>query len=241
MPRSIWTSNGNSWQLRFPGETAEAALREFVADVERKCRQDHPDLRAMCDWAYRLGLDGLATLQTTRSDVWTTLKLIPQGEEVSFATVNHDATGPHTFLRLWRSVLERSAPESLGKIEAIAGHVGTGTEILEPSRAILSAVRGAFREASLRQREARTQRVTPSDVVRGEIRLPRSAKALFPATRGNVNVLFQGTSLNARYDPRTGSKERSARLSVGKATLAGVPPDSVLRVSRDRDGQLRLD
>ncbi len=241
MPQSIWTSDGDAWQLSFPGESAERAVRTFVSDVERKCADDHPDLRAMCDWAYRLGYAGLATLETTQSDVWTALRLIPQGETKSFVTVNHDATNPHTFLRLWGSVLKRSAPNSMMKIEEIGGPVGAGPSFDIPAQ---GCPRGGARRISRGIHQASGPAYPESHPERRRSRRDSAASLSqrpFSGQDGAAYVLFRGETLNVRYDPRTGSTPRSARLFVGKERLVYIEPNSVLTVSRDLNGQLRLD
>lgn len=90
---------------------------------------------------------------------------------------------------------------------------------------------------------ARTQRVTANDLERGQIRLPREAKRLFPVDRGEVEVILRGMRVRASYDPRTGpDRERSAVLRIGKETLKGVVKmGDVLRVTRGLAGVPQLD
>ena len=90
---------------------------------------------------------------------------------------------------------------------------------------------------------ARTQRVTAKDIERGQIRLPRDAKRLFPADRSDVEIVLRGVRLTAAYDPRTGpDRERSAVLRVGRDALErAVTVDEVLRVARGLGGVPQLD
>lgn len=90
---------------------------------------------------------------------------------------------------------------------------------------------------------ARTQRVTANDLERGQIRLPREAKRLFPVDRGEVEFVLRGMRVRASYDPRTGpDRERSAVLRVGKETLKGaVKVGDVLSVTRGLAGVPQLD
>jgi double-stranded uracil-DNA glycosylase len=91
--------------------------------------------------------------------------------------------------------------------------------------------------------EARSQRVTATDLTNGRIRLPREAKRFFPSERAEVDVVLRGTRLRARYDPRTGpDRERSAVLSIGREQLTDlVRTNEVLAVSRGLGGVVRLD
>jgi len=88
-----------------------------------------------------------------------------------------------------------------------------------------------------------SQPLTANDLARGQIRLPRRAKAMLPATKTEVEVLLRGTKVPAQYDPRTGpDRERSAVLRVGHDLLgARVKIGETLRLSRGLAGLIRLD
>ncbi len=79
----------------------------------------------------------------------------------------------------------------------------------------------------------RSQRVTEKDIAGGRVRLPSSAKGVFPPERATVKVNLRGLRLTVRWDPRYGpDRERSGLLSVGRDALAGrVAPDEVLAVA----------
>lgn len=87
-----------------------------------------------------------------------------------------------------------------------------------------------------------TQRVTAKDIEAGRVRLPRAAKSLLPAERGDVEVAFRGQLMRARWDPKTeGPKERSGVLAFGRGKLDGlVKADEVLELRHERDGELQL-
>ena len=81
-----------------------------------------------------------------------------------------------------------------------------------------------------------TQRVTAKDIEAGRVRLPRAAKSLLPAERGDLDVVFRGQLMRARWDPKTeGPKERSGVLAFGRGKLDGlVKADEVLEMRHER-------
>jgi TDG/mug DNA glycosylase family protein len=91
--------------------------------------------------------------------------------------------------------------------------------------------------------DERTQPVTATDMSRGQIRLPRGAKRLFPAGKATVEIVLRGTRVKAAYDPRVGpDRERSAVLRIGvQAITSLVGENEVLRVSRGHGGVVLLD
>jgi double-stranded uracil-DNA glycosylase len=88
-----------------------------------------------------------------------------------------------------------------------------------------------------------TQRVTPTDIERGQIRLKQPARRLFPASSGEIELVFRGQRLRASYDPRSGpDRPRSPVLRIGHGSLeAAVRPNEQLRVSRGRAGVINID
>jgi hypothetical protein len=78
-----------------------------------------------------------------------------------------------------------------------------------------------------------SQRVTEQDIAGGRVRLPSSAKRVFPPERATVKVNLRGLRLTVRWDPRYDpDRERSGLLSVGRDALAGrVAPEEVLAVA----------
>jgi hypothetical protein len=83
-----------------------------------------------------------------------------------------------------------------------------------------------------------SQRVTEKDIAGGRVRVPSSAKRVFPQESATVKVTLRGLRLTVRWDPRNGSdRERSGLLSVGRDALAGrVAPDEVLAVAAGDGG-----
>lgn len=78
-----------------------------------------------------------------------------------------------------------------------------------------------------------TQPVTPSDLARGQIRIPKATKPLFPRERAEVSLKLRGVAMLVRYDPRDGpDRGRSGVLRVKKAVLGDlVQPRQRLRVA----------
>jgi TDG/mug DNA glycosylase family protein len=96
--------------------------------------------------------------------------------------------------------------------------------------------------ASVRTSAASTQVVTESDKQRGQIRLPRAAKSLFPDRKGQVDLVLLGQRVSVSYDPRTGpDRERSAVLRPGRGAMVPVRVGERLAVSLGADGLIRLD
>jgi len=87
-----------------------------------------------------------------------------------------------------------------------------------------------------------TQRITETDIERGQIRLRQPTRRLFPAKPGPVEIVVQGKRLDAAYDPRTGrDRNRSPVLRVGREQLETlVKPNQRLQVSRRLGGIVEL-
>ena len=87
-----------------------------------------------------------------------------------------------------------------------------------------------------------SQRVTRIDITAGRVRLPKSAKGLFPSQRGRVPISIRGRAFTVQYDPRLGpDRERSAVLLVGRSVLEGaIAPGERLYVSL-KQGVVYLD
>lgn len=67
---------------------------------------------------------------------------------------------------------------------------------------------------------AMSQTVTDADVARGQIRFPRSAKALLPSERCEMVASLKGVVVPAMWDPRLGpDRERSGVLRVDRDHL----------------------
>ena len=87
-----------------------------------------------------------------------------------------------------------------------------------------------------------TQRVTAKDIEAGRIRLPAASKRLLPSEREDIDVVLNGTALQARWDPRNGpDRPRTGVLSFGRGRLGGgVDEHEVLRVQPGAAGGVEL-
>ena len=78
-----------------------------------------------------------------------------------------------------------------------------------------------------------SQRITANDIRVGQVRIPRDAKALFPAHRTRIEVDFLGHPLECRWDPRYGPRqERSGVIGVGRALMRLAREDEILFLDR---------
>jgi hypothetical protein len=135
-------------------------------------------------------------------------------------------------------------PGLCGEVEGVPAFLLSGpyaprSEASRIDAELVAHLGGAFDDRT----GARTQRITAKDIERGQIRLPRETKRLFPVDRREVEIVLRGARLTASYDPRTGpDRERSAVLRVGRdALVRAVKPDETLRVSRGLGGVPQLD
>lgn len=65
-----------------------------------------------------------------------------------------------------------------------------------------------------------TQNVTPADLDKGQLRIPRASKPIFPKVKARIEVELDGDVYAASWDPKTeGDRERSGTLRVGKRIL----------------------
>lgn len=87
----------------------------------------------------------------------------------------------------------------------------------------------------------RTQRVTEADITAGRIRIPSSAKSVFPDARAEVAISLRDVEMDVRWHPHyDADQERSGVLSIGAKRLASlVEPGDVLSVS-STDGRVAL-
>jgi len=99
--------------------------------------------------------------------------------------------------------------------------------------------RNAIGESS----RGRTQRVTKNDLRTGQVRVPSSAKHLFPQDATTVTVVLRGWETQAPWRPRFGpDRERSGVLRIGSQDLvARVAVDEVLDIALDKSDRINLD
>ena len=113
-----------------------------------------------------------------------------------------------------------------------------------------SAITPAAPEATAHEASARvptgpsggpTQHVTAVDLRTGRIRLPArsssGAKAVFPVTKGDVDIVLRGHEMRVPYDPRLGPDRRSGVLTIG--TCGNAPLARPRRRGSGGDGRAR--
>ena len=91
----------------------------------------------------------------------------------------------------------------------------------QPDRKAVSGFREASDQPVFTASMARyTQNITESDIDKGQLRVPRASKSIFPPSKARIEIEMDGNSYTASWDPRTdGSFERSGVIRVGKAAL----------------------
>jgi hypothetical protein len=111
------------------------------------------------------------------------------------------------------------------------------------SDTILIGENHSVRSASGESGSARTQRVTENDLRTGQIRIPSSAKHLFPPSDTTVTVVLRGWKTSPLWRPRYGpDRERSGVLRIGSQDLGDrVAADEILYVRLDDSDQLILE
>ena len=68
-----------------------------------------------------------------------------------------------------------------------------------------------------------TQKVTAADLKRGQLRVPKSSKKIFPSGRGYVSVQIDDVVIDASWDPRVGpDRERSGVLRMPRHLLLSL-------------------
>ena len=120
---------------------------DFLVTIDDAPDHQQSDLRRLSDWAMALERERLVKLSTYHGKgQWTLLPRI-QPENVGLVTI-WNSDGAH--LQLWRSVLERRAPNNLPLIERIIAPVKVGQGSYAPvlTDTLLDALTRAYREAA---------------------------------------------------------------------------------------------
>jgi hypothetical protein len=79
-----------------------------------------------------------------------------------------------------------------------------------------------------------TQRITERDIVAGQIRVPSTAKGLFPSGPDEIEVRLRGHSVSCRWDPRNLPRPHSGTIRIGHQALKRlVEPDERLEIRRE--------
>jgi double-stranded uracil-DNA glycosylase len=144
-----------------------------------------------------------------------------------------------------RLVGSGARPGLVGEIEQVpvfllSGPYAARAESERIDAALQTLLGGEASETSAET--ARTQRVTATDLDRGQIRLPREAKRFFPGRKASLEVVVRGVRVRGTYDPRVGpDRERSGVLRIGREQLRSlVHVDEVLQVSRGLGGVAQI-
>ena len=119
-------------------------FRESLADLPNERGNQITEL---ADWADSLMREGLCRVESFRGKSGRfTLLMRLLGEKAGFSVI-WNGGGNSALMKLNRSVIQRHAPGTLPRIEAIAGRVGQGTNA-EPTPDLLDALADAYREAA---------------------------------------------------------------------------------------------
>ena len=140
--RSARKSGGTTQSVK-----GSAFFRESLTDLpdERKTA-----LSQLADWADGLVEEGLCRVHTYRgtSGRFTLLMRLPD-DDAGFSVLLNDSQSPNQFMTLNRTVIERRAPKSLPRIEAVVApvKVGRGTAA-RATPELIEALAEAYREAA---------------------------------------------------------------------------------------------
>jgi hypothetical protein len=121
---------------------------DFAAEIDNAAVEHRADLRRMYDWATGLRDEGVIQLLAYRGTTGrsTLLPYVP-GEDAGLITVWNDGG---FYISLWRSVFERRAEQSIGRVEQLIApaKLGRGNTVREVSDELLAALTDAYREAA---------------------------------------------------------------------------------------------
>jgi hypothetical protein len=133
---------------------------EFITGIADAVGPDRERLDMLVAWATQLEADDLARLVTTLGITVLSLKpVLPHGS--GLATIWFYPSG-HGSVSLWRTALERRAPSSLKKIEAVMGKPVVEWKEIEPvTTELLASVTEAYREARQPTQDGRASYGTP--------------------------------------------------------------------------------
>jgi hypothetical protein len=134
-----------------PSPTKQGYLispEEFETSIAEAREDQQAPLRRMYTWARNLEAEGLIRLLAYRGSTGrTTLLPYVPSDEAGLITVWNDG---NFYISLWRSVLERHAPESIARIEQLIAPtpLGRGNTVKNVSDDLLTALTEAYREAA---------------------------------------------------------------------------------------------
>ncbi len=140
---AYWADEGGTSLLDHAATTAGDA-QVFADSIESAAADAQPELRRLYEWAMSIADEGWADpLTTIGADRWA-LNLRLPGQDVAAATLWHEKVGS---LTVYRTVLERAAPEALGRLEA-GGRTLSRTAPRPVPDELLAGLRDAYREAA---------------------------------------------------------------------------------------------
>ena len=146
-PERVPTEQPASRRSAAAGELTDGSER-FRQSIGDAPSEEQPVLLRLADWADALEEEGLARTFTYEGKASLTLLPRLEGEGAGMATLWNE--GGKASITLWRSVMERRAPETLPRIEqAIAPlELGQGRNAGPATDELLEVLTAAYREAS---------------------------------------------------------------------------------------------
>ncbi len=133
---------------REPAATYHKGSEKFEASITEAPMEHQKDLYRLLRWAQELENRGLATLSSSQGKGLKRFVLNPrlQSEGAALVTIWNEGGAS---LQFWRSVLERSAPGHLERIEGLAPvRIGQGNSTREFSDELLEALTAAYEDAA---------------------------------------------------------------------------------------------
>jgi 5-methylcytosine-specific restriction protein A len=136
-----------AWLEKLDASSDATAVRAFAGTVAGALEENREELWRLCAWAWTLYEQELAHLQFNPGGTRPTLRAHVPGQK-SLAVIFNDASAPHSYMCLYRSVFEDFASKSIGIVEGFGQRIGQGNEFVDPSEEVLQAITGAYREAT---------------------------------------------------------------------------------------------
>ena len=151
VPRVIGqTSEAEQRKRPGGGSTSGPALPggdEFLKSIEASAPDQQPELMRLYEWAKKLEREGLCRLYTSIGKNRWVLNPRLLDEDATPISIWNEKVGS---LSLFRTVLERRAPDSVSQIETLMAPIplGQGKAVRNPSSDLLQAIEAAYREAA---------------------------------------------------------------------------------------------
>lgn len=151
VPRVIGqTSEAEQRKRPGGGGTSGPALPggdEFLKSIEASAPDQQPELMRLYEWAKKLEREGLCRLYTSIGKNRWVLNPRLLDEDATPISIWNEKVGS---LSLFRTVLERRAPDSVSQIRTLMAPIplGQGKAVRNPSSDLLQAIEAAYREAA---------------------------------------------------------------------------------------------